>query len=244
MTGGAAPRLVDAGGVRLALRCAGAGSPAVVLAAGLRDTSASWALVEGALAGLTQVCAYDRAGVGESERREGDATVGTLAAELGALLEAGGVPPPYVLCGHSFGGLVARFFAARRRADVAGLVLVDATHEAALDGASVREGGTRIDLRASEEELAATPSLDGVPLVVCERGRDSHPGWAAGQRRNAELARGALHVRALRSGHVIHTEQPELVAQAIRVVVEATRGSAPLPRCEDAFASVDGACAG
>lgn len=121
-------RLVDVGGFRLHVNCAGEGSPAVVLDAALGASSLSWSLVQPHLAAMTRVCSYDRAGFGWSEAGPMPRTAGRLAAELRTLLERAAVPPPYVLVGHSFGGLVMRIFAARYRADAAALVLVDPAH--------------------------------------------------------------------------------------------------------------------
>jgi pimeloyl-ACP methyl ester carboxylesterase len=125
----AAPgRLVDVGGHRLHLLCAGAGAPAVVFDAALGASSISWSLVQPEVARVTRACAYDRAGFGWSDAGPKPRTAGRIAAELRELLVRAAVPPPYVLVGHSFGGLVVRVFASRHPRDVAGLVLVDPAH--------------------------------------------------------------------------------------------------------------------
>lgn len=121
-------RLVDAGGFRLHLHCTGTGTPSVVLEAALGGSSISWSLVQPSVARLTCVCSYDRAGFGWSDAGPMPRTAGRVADELRVVLERGGVPPPYVLVGHSFGGFVMRIFAARHPSDVAGLVLVDPAH--------------------------------------------------------------------------------------------------------------------
>ena len=121
-------RLVDAGGFRLHLHCTGTGTPAVVLEAALGGSSISWSLVQPSVARLTRVCSYDRAGFGWSDAGPMPRTAGRVADELRVVLDRGGVPPPYVLVGHSFGGFVMRIFAARHPSDVAGLVLVDPAH--------------------------------------------------------------------------------------------------------------------
>jgi pimeloyl-ACP methyl ester carboxylesterase len=118
-------QLVDVGGHRLHLRCAGEGTPAVVFDAALGASSLSWSLVQPAVARVTRACSYDRAGFGWSDAGPMPRTAGRIAGELHRLLRLGGVPPPYVLVGHSFGGLVMRLFAARHPGDVAGLVLVE-----------------------------------------------------------------------------------------------------------------------
>src|SRR5688572_31116825 len=118
-------RLVDVGSHRLHLRCDGQGSPPVVFDAALGGSSLSWSLVHPAIARLTHACSYDRAGFGWSEAGPLPRTAGRIADELYALVQRASVRPPYVLVGHSFGGLVMRLLAVRHPADVAGLVLIE-----------------------------------------------------------------------------------------------------------------------
>ena len=123
-------RLVGIGGRRLHLVTAGRGSPAVVIIPALADNVLLWMHVLEGAAAETQACVYDRAGVGWSDpaprwRRTPD----LMAADLHALLTAAGVPPPYVLAGHSVGGIVARRFYARYPGAVAGMLLIDSSHE-------------------------------------------------------------------------------------------------------------------
>ncbi len=88
----------------------------------------SWSLVQPAIAEVTRVCSYDRAGFGWSDPGPMPRTAGRIAAELHLLLRNAGVPPPYLFAGHSFGGIVARIFTQLFREDVAGLVLIDPAH--------------------------------------------------------------------------------------------------------------------
>lgn len=121
--------MVELGSHRLHIHCTGEGSPAVVFESGLGGTSLDWSRVQPAVSAFTRACSYDRAGYGWSEPGPSPRHAVRLAAELDRLLLFAGVPPPYVLVGHSFGGLTVRILAARREQMVTGLVLVDAVHE-------------------------------------------------------------------------------------------------------------------
>jgi pimeloyl-ACP methyl ester carboxylesterase len=120
-------QLIDVGGHRLHLRCAGAGTPTVVLEPGAGGMSSSLGWIAPAVARDTRVCVYDRAGRGWSEPADSAQDGAQIATDLHRLLQRGGVPGPYVLAGHSFGGLYVLTFAARYPDEVAGLVLVDST---------------------------------------------------------------------------------------------------------------------
>jgi pimeloyl-ACP methyl ester carboxylesterase len=106
----------------------GEGTPSVVLDAALGGSSVSWSWVHPEIAKATRVCSYDRAGFGWSDAGPIPRTAGRMADELRSLLNRGGVPPPFVLVAHSFGGLIARVFASRYRAEITGLVFVDSAH--------------------------------------------------------------------------------------------------------------------
>ena len=121
-------RRFDVGGYRMHIDCAGEGSPTVILESGLGDTFASWRKVQPQIAKLTRVCSYDRAGLGYSDSSPQPRTSKVIAGELHALLHAAGIAPPYVLVGHSMGGFDVRLFASLFRNEVAGIVLVDASH--------------------------------------------------------------------------------------------------------------------
>ena len=118
-------QLVSVGNHRLHIRCDGEGRPPVIFDAALGGSSLSWSLVQPAVARLTRACSYDRAGFGWSEAGPRPRTAGRIADELHALLRAAPVAPPYVLVGHSYGGLVMRLYASRHPNDVAGLVLIE-----------------------------------------------------------------------------------------------------------------------
>lgn len=116
-------------GRRINLYCQGKGAPTVVLDAGLGDGAWSWRTVQGRIAATTRVCAYDRAGYGQSDAGPEPRDLRALTRDLEAVLTAGKVPGPYVLVGHSAAGLTTRLYAYRHPERVAGLVLVDPSTE-------------------------------------------------------------------------------------------------------------------
>jgi len=225
-------RLVDVGGHRLYLTCAGAGSPAIVLEAGFGGDSNDWRDTQRELARTTRTCAYDRAGSGSSVGRPGVHDASDDIRDLQQLLFSARIPPPYVLAGHSYGGLLTRLYAHAHPRDVAGLVLVDATgrnataRELAIWPKSVEPGARRdaaepvtngVDVRSSEALDARVRSLGDLPLIVIEAGRheqifgpDHTPLWRAEARlwsrmqsELAQLSSDHVLVLARRSDHFV-----------------------------------------
>ncbi len=125
----ASGKLINVGGYRLHINCIGTGSPTVILDAGLGGSSLDWSLVQPEVATFTRVCSYDRAGYGWSDYGPKPRTSGRIVAELHTLLIGAGIPGPYILVGQSFGGLNVRLYAYTYPQEVAGMVLVDASHE-------------------------------------------------------------------------------------------------------------------
>ncbi len=121
-------QLVDVGnGRRLYVNCVGSGSPTVVLVPGAGEPSSIWAWIAPDVSRDTRVCVYDRAGRGWSDPAPRQQDGVAIATDLNALLAAAHEAPPYVVVGHSFGGLYVRAFAARYANQTAGVVLLDAT---------------------------------------------------------------------------------------------------------------------
>lgn len=118
-------QLVDVGGYRMHLFCLGSGSPTVILESGLGDTWLAWYKVQPDIAKFTRVCSYDRAGMGWSDSSPKPRNALAIAEELHRLLQKAGVPGPYLLVGHSLGGMYVRMFATLNREEVNALVLVD-----------------------------------------------------------------------------------------------------------------------
>ena len=120
-------RLVDVGPYRLHLECTGSRGPTVILEPGAGGSAASMGLITPAVARDSRVCVYDRAGRGWSDPAASPPDGAQIATDLHTLLDRAHVPGPYVLAGHSFGGLYVRTYAAAYPEEVAGLVLVDST---------------------------------------------------------------------------------------------------------------------
>lgn len=126
-------RLVQVGGRRLHLLCEGSGpGPTVVIEQGAGEPATVWRPIQRRLAGTMRVCLYDRAGYQWSDPCASSRSLTDRAEELHALLTAAGVPGPYILVGHSYGGVICQVFAAGHPEDVAGLVLVDAPERAVI----------------------------------------------------------------------------------------------------------------
>jgi len=266
--------MVDVGGYQLHLLCRGSGhGPSVIMDAGLGGFSMDWWFVQDDLAADSRVCTYDRAGYGWSDPGPGPRVTEQIADELEILLQAAHVPPPYVLVGHSFGGYNMEYFAATHPKQVAGLVLVDASHPdqaqrlPALPADTDRSGTlvTYFDPRemqahfpedtwvamgalmgsskamttqrrefanfaVSAAQVRMAGALPQVPLVVISRGRRVWPetpmgdalerAWADLQADLAASIPGGRQIRAERSGHLVHLDQPELVAGAVREVLQ------------------------
>lgn len=126
-------KLVDVGGGRkLHIVCSGmnnSGGPTVILESGFGNDASVWNRVQPEVAKFARVCSYDRAGLGTSDKVAAARTIVQVTEDLHALLSNAKVSGPYILVGHSLGGILVRLYASYYAADVAGMVLVDSTHE-------------------------------------------------------------------------------------------------------------------
>jgi pimeloyl-ACP methyl ester carboxylesterase len=190
-------QLIEVDGRTLFLTCVGDKKPTVLLEAGLGGDHTSWAQVQPAVAELARVCSYDRAGLGQSAPATTPRTSADVVQDLHQLLAAAGESGPYLLVGHSFGGLFVRHFAHKYPAEVVGVILVDAVHEewwqrsAALlppptaeeseqlrtfrqyvtvDYADPTLNPEGIDIPATAKTLQAVTTLGDMPLLVLVAG--------------------------------------------------------------------------
>ncbi len=241
---GSAPvsRLVDVGGHRLNIRCSGQGTPSVVVGSGLASGNHDWGPVEERVSEYTQVCSYDRVGLGESGSAAGVPTAQTASDELHSLLAGAGITGPVVMVGHSYGGLVAQLYAAQHPDNTAGLVLVDSLQKdnlvrsdeilgeqaMALFMQGMQNNPEGVDLAASFDQAAMINDLGDLPLTVITAGRPDLPpfinaavseqladSWLQSQQDLVRLSSAGSHIVAEESGHCIQCEQPKLVADAV-----------------------------
>ena len=237
-------RMMDVDGHRLWFLIAGAGPKTVVFDSGIGDTHQVWSNVVPEVSKYSQVVLYDRAGAGGSEPGPEPRSWAQMSKELHGLLHNAGIPPPYILVGHSLGGGNIRAFSQLYRGEVAGLVFVDPI------SADVFQGLTREQLEAvaaQQEAMLHTPGEQAewrflktesfhnfpelralgappdVPTFLLIAGRDRPPNWSkALLREYGPWIGGDSEGRLLLtpdSGHYIQHDQPELVIEAIRRVV-------------------------
>jgi pimeloyl-ACP methyl ester carboxylesterase len=239
---------VDAGGHKLNLNCKGTGSPTIVFENGLGGNLGTWFQTDVA-DGFPSVrtCAYDRLNAGTSDRVSARHTGQDSVRDLHTLLDVAAVPAPYLLVGHSFGGLLAAMYAGTYPAEVRGLVLIDPSlpdqarildlipePERSTALAADEQNTENVDFGETlQQARALVPKIPDVPVLVLAATSlgDLPPSWPAtavlAARRKglrdfiAQLPRGEL--RYVDSGHFIQAEEPELVISEVRRVLEKAR---------------------
>jgi pimeloyl-ACP methyl ester carboxylesterase len=245
-------RLVDVGSHRLFLDCSGGGeAPSVVFEAGSGRTTEDWSSVQEAVGKFARACSYDRAGLGKSDKLPEPQTATEVVDDLHRLLGKANVQGPYVLVGHSQGGIFVRGYTAQYPKEVVGLVLVDSAHEEQFwrVAAISPKWAQRIAGQFSPEEMRRQGFLPSserlswhfdIPLIVIEHGAAS--GNSDTMNEQSEIVFRALQQdlatrskygelrKAQTSGHYIQLDQPDLVTQAVEDVIQKARALASSKR--------------
>jgi pimeloyl-ACP methyl ester carboxylesterase len=245
--------IVDIGGPKLHVVCAGRGEPVVILDSGFGDGLRVWERVMPEVARFARVCAYDRLGLGESSAAPRKHRLSLMARELHSLLGRVAPARSYVLVGHSLAGLTTRLYASEFADEVTGLVLVDSMTEeqdarywsllpaeqAQQFRLNLEHSAEGVDWETFAEGMAdvhrSNTFLGAKPLVVLTAAKQ-HPTqispsldaemarvWSEMQAELLRLSSNGVQVIAKDAGHYIHVEQPALVVAAIREVVHAAR---------------------
>lgn len=251
MLGLPTPELSTAGDATFEFVRAGAGVPSVVLVIGSSGPLEGWHKVFPALSLTTTTFAYNRPGLGRSTKPMRPQTARTMVEDLRNLLLAVGVPRPWVLVGHSFGGLVVNLFARLHPEDLAGVVMLEATapddisllkpHENVLQRGFVWVANRLLPLHPNHEtlcaaqsvaEIASAPAFPPLPLHVIT-GTKPAMAWATNrellalrvkhQRLLAGLSPLGTHIEAKQSGHFPQFSEPELVISSVKELVAASR---------------------
>ena len=222
---------INVNGHQLFLSCDGsAPGPTVILMAGGGGTTTIWDKVQPGVSRFAKVCSYDRAGLGESSKIDHAQSVGQIADDLAALLKAAQVRPPYVMVGHSIGGIYVRKYDEEHDAEVAGMVLIDSSHEeqiwrfAKSEPEALAEYPDWKDRSAMSAQGFLPPEerLDWhftKPLIVIEHGIPPEPVWHDMQEDLARRSPQGKLITATHNSHYIQKQNPELVIEAIRTVL-------------------------
>ncbi len=236
-------------GTTIRFRCGGErrpGAPLVVLEAGAFNTVDTWRHVQAPIAAFARTCAHDRPGRGESGATPEGLDGRSYVALLANALRTAGEAPPYVLVGHSLGGLIAQLFVTQRPNEVAAMVLVDSSHPdqvrrladlprpppsaTATPAATTAPRPEAVSLDAFAAALHYAPPRIGVPLVVLSRSRWTNgvdgPAdlawlvrWQEMQRDLVRESADARHEVVVGSGHYVQNDAPATVIDAVRRLV-------------------------
>lgn len=215
------------------------GTPTIVMDAGYGDTSKAWDSVINDISMLSDVLIYDRAGLGKSESSSNSRTSREMVRDLHELLNQANIKSPYILVGHSFGGVNTRLYATEYQNEVCGLVLVDSTPEdyrerflptmpqefqQAYNKQFVYEGNYD-EFMESLKQLKESKRILNIPLIVLSAGKKAHYSeesqglWNEMQKEIIEISSNGEFVIAENSTHYIQNDEPEVVVSAINRLI-------------------------
>lgn len=218
------------------------GRPTIVMDAGYGDTSRVWDSVITDISMLSDVFIYDRAGLGKSESSSNSRTSREMVRELHELLNQANITPPYILVGHSFGGVNTRLYATKHQSEICGLVLVDSTPEdyreiflptmpQEFQQAYIKQfvyEGNYDEFMESLKQLKESRRMLDIPLIVLSAGKKAHYSkesqrlWNEMQKEILEISTNGEFVIAENSTHYIQNDEPEVVISAIKRLIDNT----------------------
>ena len=229
---------LDIGGIELYYELLGRQheGPTLVFDSGYGVTLDNWNPIKDEISSFSKMFIYDRAGIGKSDIDDRPRHSRQSVENLRILLVKAGIQPPYVLVGHSFGGLNIRLFASTYPEEVAGVVLLDSTHEdqnkilPSLFSKEVQEAyynqftleGSLNEVEESLEQVRTSKSFGSIPLIVVTGGlqpfhtEESMAAWLRFQRELANLSTNKRHIIVEDAGHAIHIDRPQVVIDVIR----------------------------
>jgi pimeloyl-ACP methyl ester carboxylesterase len=234
---------VDVGGHGLQLLIGGQGSPAVIFEGGFGTGIASWSTVQKDVAAFAQTVSYDRAGLGQSDPGPKPRSAKQIATELHAALQKSGIKPPYVMVGHSFGGIYVRVFADLYPKEVVGIVLIDPSQEsfndwleknlpdrlkaAQSDVAKAQEGvqAEFASLATSYAQARAAKVPEKIPVTLLTATEDESISaearkiWIEKHKEWLATVPGSKHIVVEGASHFIQAQRPALVIDTIKQVL-------------------------
>ncbi|PEZ09409.1 alpha/beta hydrolase [Bacillus sp. AFS018417] len=238
---------LDIGGIELYYELLGENNegPTLVFDSGYGATLESWNPIRDDISKFSKMFIYDRAGIGKSGMDERPRHSQQSVENLRILLHKAGIKPPYVLVGHSLGGLNTRLFASTYPEEVVGVVLLDSTHEdqnrilPALFTKEVQEAyynqftleGSLNEVEESLEQVRTSKSFGSIPLIVVTGGLqpfhtvESMAAWMKFQRELANLSTNKKHIIVEDAGHAIHIDQPQVVVNVIRDILDMVKNN-------------------
>ncbi|MDQ0175006.1 alpha/beta fold hydrolase [Bacillus chungangensis] len=238
---------LDIGGIELYYELLGKHNegPTLVFDSGYGFTLENWNSIKDDISKFSKMFIYDRAGLGRSEGSDRSRHSQQSVENLRLLLKKAGVKPPYVLVGHSFGGINVRLFASTYPEEVAGVVLLDSCHEdqnkilPPLFTKEVQENyyhqftleGSLHEVEESFEQVRASKSLGSIPLIVVTGGlqpfhtTESMAAWMKFQRELANLSTNKKHIIVEDAGHTIHIDRPQIVINIIKDILDVVKNN-------------------
>jgi pimeloyl-ACP methyl ester carboxylesterase len=236
---------LDIGGIKLYYEYFGENNekPTFVFDSGYGWTLANWNPIREEVSRFAKMFIYDRAGIGESEKDDRPRHSQQNVENLRTLLQKAGVKAPYVLVGHSFGGVNVRLYASTYPEEVAGVILLDSAHEdqnevmAPLFSKEIKVEyfsqftveGSLSEFEESLLQVRAARSLGTIPLTVVTGGLQPHhtpeswTHWMTFQEDLVRLSLNSKHIIVEDAGHAIHIDRPQVVTRVIKDMCETVK---------------------